>query len=107
MNSAIKEALDLLKSRLAERFGSDIELTLFGSTARGESREFSDIDVLVLFPGEVDISLEERIFDAAFEVGLEYDIVFGVIVYSHDFWETPRAKVMPLYENIQQEGIRI
>lgn len=59
------------------------------------------------FPQEVDISLEEQVFDLAFEVGLEYDIVFGVIVYSRRFWKTPRAAVMPLYESINREGIRI
>lgn len=51
--------------------------------------------------------IEEHIFDLAFEVGLHYDIVFGVIVYSADFWATPRARVMPLFENISHEGISI
>lgn len=107
MNGSIKEALRQLKSKLVENFGTEIELMVFGSVARGEYREFSDVDVLVLVPWRVDISLEEQVFDLAFEVGLQYDIVFGVIVYSREFWQTPRAKVMPLYENIEQEGIRI
>ncbi len=107
MKTYIKEALSCLKAKLAENFGAGTELFLFGSAARGEYREFSDVDVLVLVSQEVDISLEEHVFDLAFEVGLEYDIVFGVIVYSRGFWKTPRAAVMPLYESIKQEGIRI
>jgi len=107
MNAKIKEALNSLKLKLVESFGAGTEIFLFGSAARGEYKEFSDVDVLVLIPGGVDISTEERIFDMAFEVGLQYDIVFGVIVYSTEFWATPRAKVMPLYENIRHEGISI
>ena len=103
----INEALNRLKGKLAENFGAGTEIFLFGSAARGEYGEFSDVDVLVLVSQEVDISLEEQVFDLAFEVGLEYDIVFGVIVYSRRFWKTPRAAVMPLYENINREGIRI
>lgn len=107
MNVKIKEALNRLKAKLVDNFGFEIELLLFGSAARGEYKEFSDVDVLVLLPGEVDNSCEEKIFDLAFEVGIEYDIVFGVIVYSVQFWQTPRAEVMPLYENIKEEGICI
>jgi predicted nucleotidyltransferase len=107
MNGKIKEALNRLKEKVVEHFGTETEIFLFGSAARGEYDEFSDVDVLVLIPGEVDIALEERIFDLAFEVGLQYDVVFGVIVYSIDFWKTPRAAVMPLYENIKREGISI
>ncbi len=103
----ITKALNRLKAKLAENFGVGTELFLFGSAARGEYREFSDVDVLVLVSQEVNISLEEQIFDLAFEVGLEYDIVFGVIVYSKGYWKRPPASVMPLYENIKQEGIRI
>jgi predicted nucleotidyltransferase len=107
MNDRIKEALEQLKAKLESEFGDGIELVLFGSAARGEYDELSDVDILVLAPGSVDNSLEERIFDMAFDVGLYYDIVFGVIVYSAEFWQTPLAAVMPIYENIKQEGIAI
>jgi predicted nucleotidyltransferase len=107
MNNTVKEALSHLKATLAEEFGQDIEIILFGSAARGDYDKFSDVDILVLIPGEVDITCEERIFDMAFDVGLRYDIVFGIIVYSTEFWQTPRAMVMPIYENIKQEGISI
>ena len=31
--------------------------------------------------------------------------IFGIIVYSKDFWYSDRAVVMPLYKNIQREGL--
>jgi len=44
------ELLSRHKTRLAERFGVT-SLALFGSTARGEARDDSDIDILVAFDG--------------------------------------------------------
>lgn len=107
MNNRINAALKALKQRMVQRYGDETEIYLFGSVARGTSDEYSDIDVLILIPGEVDISCRERIFDLTFEVGLQYDVVFGVLVYSLQFWGTPRSMVMPIYENILREGISI
>jgi uncharacterized protein len=48
-----EEAVQLLRSHkatLAERFGVT-DLALFGSMARGEAREGSDLDILVAFDG--------------------------------------------------------
>lgn len=50
------EALKILrahKGELAERFGVDA-LALFGSTAREEAEDGSDIDILVWFDGRAD-----------------------------------------------------
>ncbi len=107
MEPKVKKALNLLKAKLVEHFGPQTEIYLFGSAARGDYHQFSDVDVLALLPCEVDISLEESVFDLAFEVGLQYDIVFGMIVYSIDFWSTPMAEAMSFHENIKAEGIVI
>ncbi|MEI6704023.1 MAG: nucleotidyltransferase family protein, partial [Deltaproteobacteria bacterium] len=48
-NDAIK-TLASVKTELAGRFGVS-SLALFGSTARGQARQESDIDVLVAFDG--------------------------------------------------------
>ncbi len=107
IGAARQTALDALKCKITEHYGPECNIFLFGSAARGDDGVYSDIDVLVLLPVKVDAAREEHIFDLAFEVGLEYDMVFGVIVYSKNYWETPRARVMPLYQNIRREGIRL
>ncbi|MCD4786439.1 MAG: nucleotidyltransferase domain-containing protein [Candidatus Eremiobacteraeota bacterium] len=103
----IKKALDELKLNLVRRFGQEAELYLFGSVARGDYEEYSDIDVLVLIPGKVNTSIEEEIFDEAYEIELKHDVIFGVIVCSNDFWNSERAHVMPLYINIQKESVKL
>jgi predicted nucleotidyltransferase len=47
-----QSAIDEMVRRIAERFAPD-RIILFGSHARGDAREDSDVDLLVLFP-EVD-----------------------------------------------------
>jgi len=89
---------------LQKRYGDEIELIQFGSTARKDFDDESDIDILVLIPANVDNALEEEIFREAFNVELEYDVIFGIIVYSRDFWKSDLAGQMPLYQEIKKDG---
>jgi predicted nucleotidyltransferase len=101
----IEQAIQALKKELINRFGAEVELRIFGSVARGDYREYSDIDLLVVLPVKVDNTVEEQVFDMAYDIELEYGLVIGTIVYSRDFWYSDRAAVMPLYKNIQREGL--
>jgi predicted nucleotidyltransferase len=56
-------------------------LRIFGSLARGDYREYSDIDILVVLPGVVNNAVEEQVFDLAYDIELEYGLVIGTIVY--------------------------
>ena len=103
----IRRSLSELKKVLTHRFGENIEVYLYGSVARNDYHPESDIDILVLFPGEVDTALEEEVFDLAYEVELECDVVFGVIVHSKEFWASEKAAVMPFHQNLQKEAMQI
>ncbi len=103
INMAVQE----LKLKLRMLFGEGIELKLFGSAARGDYRQHSDIDVLVLLPGRVDNATEEKVFDAAYDIELKHGVIFGIIVYAKDFWRSEIGSSMPLYQNIEREGISV
>jgi predicted nucleotidyltransferase len=64
INMAVQE----LKLKLPELFGEGIELKVFGSAARSDYRRHSDIDVLVLLPVRVNNTIEEKVFDAAYDI---------------------------------------
>jgi len=103
INLAVQE----LKSKLRTEFGEDVELRIFGSAVRGDYRKHSDIDVLVLLPGKVDNAKEERVFDVAYDIELKHGVIFGIIVYTRGFWSSEVAASMPLYQNIEREGIAV
>lgn len=101
----IHDALLDFRNAVMHRYGNECRLVHFGSTARGEFDSESDIDVLVVLPCFVDAGIEEEVFNLAFDIELQYGVVFGIIVYSRDFWESGKAMAMPLYRNIVQEGL--
>ncbi|HLP58475.1 MAG TPA: nucleotidyltransferase domain-containing protein [Candidatus Deferrimicrobium sp.] len=108
MNEAnINSSIAALKRALIYRFGDEVELYLYGSVARNDYRYDSDIDILVLFPGEVNTDLMEEVFGLAYDVGLEQDVVFGIVVQSKKFWNSEFAAVMPFHQNLQRESLRI
>jgi len=100
-------ALQDLKLSLVALFGPEVELKLFGSVARGDDRDSSDIDVLVLLPGHVDHAIEERVFDAAYDLELRHSVVFGVVVYEKAFWDSELAAGMFLHRSIEREGLAV
>lgn len=103
----INKSIAQLKKALFNRFGKGIELYLFGSVARNDYHPDSDIDILVLVPGEVDTKLEIEILHLAYDIELEYDVVFGLVVNEKEFWESEKASVMPFHQNLQREALRI
>jgi len=103
----IQSAITELKQALSERLGGGVELYLFGSVARKEYTRNSDIDILVLVPGNVDTDLKEEIIDLAFHIEIKYCVVIQIIVRSKDYWESGISSVTPLYQNVRREGIRL
>jgi len=77
-----------------------IEMKLFGSYARGDYSKASDIDLMVRLP-KVDRSIEEDLFNIAYDLELEYDCVIDCLVLPQNF-----NNIM-IYQNIQKEGIAI
>ncbi len=100
------KALYGFKQVLLKRF-QQADIILYGSKARGDYDEFSDIDLLVLVDSEVDRSLREEVGEIRYEMELKYDVVFGLVIENKDFWDSPLAKAMPLHWNIDREGVMI
>jgi len=80
------------------------KVILFGSYARGDYNEESDIDVLILLDKDnITYSDETRISYPLFMIEVKTGISISPMVYSKDFWEH-KHKVTPFYENVNQEG---
>jgi predicted nucleotidyltransferase len=79
------------------------EMILFGSYARGDFVEGSDIDIALLLEELKDSYLErEKYFPVICRLSLEYDAVVSVIPFDYREFQVKRT---PLILNVQKEGV--
>lgn len=105
MKSAKEQILSRIKESVKE-IEPQSEIILFGSKARGDDRDDSDWDLLILIPSQVNLAVEQKFRHKLFELELEYGQAFSTFVYSKSDWDN-KLRITPLYKNIEREGIRI
>lgn len=90
-------------------YGKDVVgIFLYGSYARGDYSDESDIDVTAIVKGkrlELQNKLKQ-IWDISAEIGLENDVIVSPTVIPYDEFEQYKEK-LPYYKNIVQEGKQI
>jgi len=99
-----KEITETL-SRELHKLPLDIEVWLYGSEARGESRPDSDIDILVLFnQPEVRDADEDNIFKITYPIELETGVLINPVIFPKKQWE---SRMTPFRLNVINDGIRL
>jgi len=104
-----KEQLALKKFKLAleETIGTNlIEIKLFGSKARGDSRRDSDIDVLVI-TGVSDWRVRDIVYGVVIDIFLEDGIDISPKVINKKDYEYLYKKKTPFIKNVIKDGITI
>ena len=95
-----------LRARLEALYGERLEqLILYGSHARGDAAEESDVDVLTVLSG--DVRQAEEIFrtsQLAFAVGMKHDVLVSVYAASAQAF---REKSYGFSRNVRAEGIPV
>ncbi|MCR5482013.1 MAG: nucleotidyltransferase domain-containing protein [Clostridia bacterium] len=88
--------------------GEEPEAILFGSYARGDADEGSDVDVLVLLD-----STKEMIAQKEWEVGniagdilLNYGVLVSPVVENRKYY-IENSSFLPFFRNIEREGVRV
>lgn len=85
----------------------DAEVYLYGSQARGDAKQISDWDLLILLNTKnVPFTLETKIMDEFYEIELETGEIFSPLIYSKEEWHH-KYNHTPLFENIQNEAIKL
>ena len=82
------------------------KVILYGSYARGDYRENSDIDIMVLttLTDEEIRQIKTTIYDVAFDFQMEYGVDISVIIKNEEhfnYW----LGALPFYDNVQEEGV--
>lgn len=105
----IKNVTEAFAKEAQKVYGSKLKsIILYGSCARGDFEEDSDIDILLLMNVPKENISEERtkIFDIADRLDLQYEVVLTPILQSYAVYEN-YLPVSAFYQNVQKEGVRI
>lgn len=99
-----KHIIQAISQKAKEITPKGSEVILFGSQARGDAREDSDWDVLILL--DKDRVTGDDIDNYSYplrEMGWDYDTDINTILYTKRNWEQNRYT--PFYKNVTQDGI--
>ncbi len=96
---AIKAVATMLKNRFSAK-----EVILFGSKARGDSDQYSDIDLLVISPNPLHWKEEKAVVEALFDTGIENDVIFSPLFILSNEWEGGIFKQFLIYQEIIKDG---
>ncbi len=94
-------AISAFTRSVRERFGARVErLSLFGSRARGEGRDESDLDLFIAIRGMTRDDRRE-VIDAAADVGVEHGLALSPLVVDPSTWRED----LPIAGNIARDGV--
>jgi predicted nucleotidyltransferase len=94
-------------NQIKELLGNKLsKVILYGSYARGDYKDNSDIDIMVLtiLTNDEISEIKELIFDLAFDFQMDYGFDISVIIKNKEHFEH-WIGALPFYNNVQKEGI--
>lgn len=99
------EILKELKESLKKLYGDQIlKMILFGSRARGDHDEDSDIDIALIVRG-LTPQLKDKILDEVAEFELRHDVVLSLLILSEEDFYHLKERERRIALDIEREGI--
>ena len=102
LNNFVKKAVQV--------YGSHIKkIILYGSYARGDFHEESDIDIMVLvdYSREEICNVDSGLSDIGFDLSYDNDFIeISTIMQNSDFFDK-WVKAYPFYRNIENDGVEL
>ena len=107
MPAAKREIIVSFARKVRKILGKNLkQVILYGSYARGDYTEDSDIDIMVLTTltdKEIE-QIETEIYDLAFDFLMDYGVDINVVIKNEkqfNYW----LGALPFYNNVQKEGV--
>jgi uncharacterized protein len=97
---------ELLKERLKAEGVPLIDLRIYGSRARGEATDESDLDTFLILK-RIDSTIEETINRIAWEVGFQAGIVITTADYTPYMIECTPLRESPFIRAVMLEGVPV
>lgn len=99
-----RDAIEVAAKMLKGRFPVE-RVVLFGSKARGDDEEDSDIDLLLITHRPLHWRERKAIIEALFDIEMAYDVIISILVATTSDWENGILTACPIYEEIVQDGL--
>ncbi len=107
LNKIEKKALEYLKEQLEKKLGSSfIGLKLYGSKARGDYHEESDIDLIIVVEKK-EKSTEDIIYNSIADTLLKYEIYFSAMIYSKKKIKQMKSEPTFFFQTIKKDLINV
>lgn len=94
-------------AELADALRRDLgasEVLLYGSAARGQLEDGSDVDLMVVLP-EVTWEIEKQVTERCFRAELKCGRVFSAVCFTEDELTNSPLRASPFVINARKEGI--
>jgi predicted nucleotidyltransferase len=107
LSAAEKNALTTFMTRVRAMLGPDLKSArLFGSRARGEGHEYSDLDIALVVGAGVRARRYE-IYDLAYDIGLDHHVTLAPLVIDEQRFDTLKARERLIVREIERDGIPV
>lgn len=107
MPDIVSNSIYQFSQQMKRIFGLHLsKVIVYGSYARGDYRDDSDVDIMVLVDlSEMEIKkLENEVYDTAFDIEMNTGIDISPIIKNeaqYEYW----GDVLPFYKNVREEGV--
>lgn len=105
----VQELLNAISAIYSAVYGTSVDqVILYGSYARGDEKEDSDLDIVAIVHGNREQLQKDlyKVWEASGELELEYDMILSPTVIPYDEFQKYRND-LPYYRNIATEGVRV
>ncbi len=101
-----QKAIQLASETLREKFPVQ-KVILFGSKARGDDDEESDIDLLLLTDRPVSWEERKAISDSLYDIEMSHNVILSSLISTETEWNEGTFSVMPIHDEVEEQGIVI
>ena len=107
--SKLKVVLQAVKNASAQLYGDKLnKIILYGSYARGDNTEESDIDIMIILDCDIENvkKMRGQTAEMSSNISIEQEVFLSILLRDRKHFEDS-LDVLPFYQNIVREGITV